>query len=232
MRYKLEQRYACKLRHFTNKCRPEKPYAMRRGNDYNRRNKYGRCDIDNREHGDCRYNDKRNDKCSDNKKRPPEREKGFKPCHVHGERSNRSFAECRSNPRNQARLNPRANNNRKRAHDAHYQHDNRYASSIDELRRSHNTPMPSNGKASASGGGRIVDDTYHLSLDAGKCPKKPRVTKVPIQSHKGNPVKPSEKDISDWDDVFKDVYPSPLGMVCEDDEDLYGNGTNPFVFGN
>jgi hypothetical protein len=69
-------------------------------------------------------------------------------------------------------------------------------------------------------------------LDAGNCPKKPRVTKVPIQSHKGNPVKPSEKDISDWDDVFKDVYPSPLGMVCEDDEDLYGNGTNPFVFGN
>ena len=115
--------------------------------------------------------DKRNDKRSDDKKNPPRRKKGFKPCHVHGERSNHSFTECRSNPLNQAKLNPRTNNNSKRAHDAHYQHDKRYASSDDESRGSHSTPMPSDGEGSASGGGKIVDDNYHLSFD-GKCPKK------------------------------------------------------------
>jgi hypothetical protein len=31
--------------------------------------------------------------------------------------------------------------------------------------------MPSDGETIASGGGKIVDDNYHLSLD-GKCPKK------------------------------------------------------------
>ena len=62
-------------------------------------------------------------------------------------------------------------------------------------------------------------------------PKKTRVTKVLIRSHKNNPVKPSEKDISDWDDAFEDSYPSPIVMVG-DDEDLFGNGTNSFAFGN
>jgi hypothetical protein len=122
--------------------------------------------------------DKRNDKRSDDKKSPPEREKGFKP-YMHGERSNHSFAECRSNPLNRAGLNPRTNNNGKRAHDAHYQHDKRYASSDDKSCGSHSTPMPSDGEGNASGGGKIVDDNYHLSFD-GKCPKKTRVTKVLI----------------------------------------------------
>jgi hypothetical protein len=59
------------------------------------------------------------------------------------------------------------------------------------------------------------------------------VTKVLIQSHKCNPIKkPLEKDISDWDDAFEDSYPSPIGMVGDDDEDLFGNGTNLFAFGN
>ncbi len=63
-------------------------------------------------------------------------------------------------------------------------------------------------------------------------PKKTRVTKVLIGSHKSNPVrKPSKKDISDWDDTFEDSYPSPIGMLG-DDEDLFGNGTNLFAFGN
>ena len=63
-------------------------------------------------------------------------------------------------------------------------------------------------------------------------PKKTRVTKVLIGSHKSNPVrKPSKKDISDWDEAFEDAYPSPIGMVG-DDEDLFENGTNPFAFGN
>jgi hypothetical protein len=35
MRHELKQRYSCKLRHFANERRPEKPYAMRgRSNDY------------------------------------------------------------------------------------------------------------------------------------------------------------------------------------------------------
>jgi hypothetical protein len=90
--------------------------------------------------------------------------------------------------------------------------------------------MPSDGEISNSGGGKIVDDNYHRSFE-GKCPPKKRVTKVLIRSHTNNPVKPSEKVISDWDDVFEDSYSSPIRMVG-DDEDLVGNGTDPFVFGN
>lgn len=233
MRHNLKQRYTRKLKHFSSERMPETPYAMQgRGNNYNdRRNEYGRRGIDNREHGDRHYNDKHHDKRSDDKKSPSKREKGFKPFHLHGERSNHSFTECRSNPINQNGFKSRANSNGKRAHGAHYQHDNRYASSDDESRGSDSTPMPSDGKISANGGGKIVDDNYHLSLD-GKCPQKTKVTEVLIGSHKGNPIrKPSEKDIFDWDDAFEDSYPSPIGMVG-DDEDLFGNGTNQFAFGN
>ncbi len=176
MRHNLEQRYTRKLKHFSSERRPETPYAMQgRGNNYNRHNEYGRRGIDNREHGDRRYNDKRHDKCSDDKKSPSKREKGFKPCQLHGEHSNHSFMECRSNPINRNGFKSRANSNSKRAHGAHYQHDNRYTSSDDESRGSNSTPMPSDGKISANGGGKFVDDNYHLSLD-GKCPQKTKVT--------------------------------------------------------
>jgi len=159
MRHELEQRYACKLCHFANERRPEKPYAMQQGNDYNRHGEYGRCEFGNREHSNRRYNFKR----GNDKKSLPECVKGFTPCHVHGQHSNHSFAECCSNPRNQVGLKQCANNNGKRAHNAHYQHDSRYASSNDELHGSHHTPMPSDGEDNASGTGNVVDENYHLS---------------------------------------------------------------------
>ena len=92
--------------------------------------------------------------------------------------------------------------------------------------------MPSNVKASASGGNKVVDENYHLSLD-GKCQKKQRVTIVPIQFHRSDPTKlPKELKDSDieWDDELDDTY---LANFETADEDAYlKNGINPFAFGN
>ena len=64
-------------------------------------------------------------------------------------------------------------------------HDNRYLSSDNESRGDDRTPVPSDGKVSASIKSKVADDNCHLSLD-GKCPKKQRVTFVPKQSHKSD----------------------------------------------
>jgi len=77
MRHELEQRYARKLKHFASERRPEKPYAMQgRGNDFNRRNEYVRCEINN---PDCRYNDKRTTSASTTRRAPPIARRGLSP---------------------------------------------------------------------------------------------------------------------------------------------------------
>ncbi len=79
-------------------------------------------------------------------------------------------------------------------------------------------------------------ENYHLQRDP---PKKCKLTKVVVQSHKGNPAKSSEKASDDqlsWDEVFEDSYLTDFEMAS--DADL-GNGIeveagaeNPFAFGN
>jgi hypothetical protein len=93
---------------------------------------------------------------------------------LHGPRANHSYKECCQNPRNQAESKLRTNyNGNKRALNSHHQdshaHNNRYLISDNKLRGDSCTPMPSNGKVSASVKSKVADDNYHLSLD-GKCP--------------------------------------------------------------
>ena len=185
------------------------------------------------------YDYKRNPQERGLRKSPQDYKKGgVQPCHLHGPRANHSYAECRQNPRNQAESKLRDN---KRALDSHHQdmraNDNRYLSSDNESRGHNCTPVPSDGKASASVDSKVADDNFHLSLGTKfKRPKKHRVTFVPKQSHKSDVAKlPKEhKGSSDikWDDTFDDGYLTELDMELELEDTDLKNWSNPFAFGN
>ena len=151
---------------------------MRQSNNYYCSSKSGCCENDKREGSKC-HNDTCNDK-RNIRKSPPSATRGSSPVTCKGEQANYTFKEYQSNPHNQAGSKPCVNYNSECAHDNYFQ-DNYYASSNDELRGSNHTPMPRDSKASTRGGSKVVDESYHLSL-AGKCPKKQRVTNVPIHS--------------------------------------------------
>ncbi len=85
-------------------------------------------------------------------------------------------------------------------------------------------------------GRKSVKENFHLERVS---PKKRKLAKVAIQSHKGNPAKSSEKASDDqlsWDEVFEDSYLAEFEMASDADLE---NGTeveagveNPFTFGN
>ena len=98
--------------------------------------------------------------------------------------------------------------------------------------------MPSNGEVASatSDGSKTIKEIFHLER---MCPKKRKLTKVAIQSHKGNPAKSSKKASDNqlsWDEVFKDSYLADIEMASVADLE---NGIevepvveNSFGFGN
>ncbi len=227
MRHELRERYDCKLRHFLDKRRTKRSRSVRRDNGRCRRD-YGKHREDEQRPYDAR-----------NRKGPPLREdKGFKPCHVHGEYAKHSYEECRANPRNWDDKKRDNNNKPARRHKSHYQHDDCRASSDDESRGSHHTPKPSNGEVTSvmSNGSSDSAENYHLQRDP---PKKCKLTKVVVQSHKGNPTKSSEK-ASDGhlslDEVFEYSYLAEFEMASvadlENGIEVEAGVENPFAFGN
>ncbi len=76
---------------------------------------------------------------------------------------------------------------------------------------------------------------YHLQCDS---PKKRKLTKVVVQSHKGNPTKSSKKASVDqlfWDEVFEDSYLAEIEMASDADLEngieVEAGVENPFAFG-
>jgi hypothetical protein len=200
------------------------------------------CDATQREYGKHCKGKGRSHNARDKKGLPSCEDKAFKPCHMHGEHAKHSFKECHRNPHNQAnKARGNKNNNNKYAcphHKSHYHHDACYASSDNESCRSHHTPMPSNGEVASatSNGSKTIKENFHLERVS---PKKRKLTKVAIRSHKGNPAKSSEKHSDNqlsWDEVFKDSYLADIEMASVAD---FENGIevepgveNPFAFGN
>ncbi len=228
MHHELRERYDRKLRHFLEQRRTDRSRSVRRYDGHRQRDYGKRCE-DERRHYDAR-----------SKKGPPPREdKGFKPCHVHDEYAKHSYEECRANPRNRVDK-ARDNNNNKHArprHESHYHHDARHASSEDESRGSHHTPMPSDGEVASamSDGSKSVEENFHLERVS---PKKRKLTKVAVRSHKCNPTKSSEKASDDqlsWDEVFKDSYLAEFEMASsadlENGIEVEAGVENPFAFG-
>ena len=87
-----------------------------------------------------------------------------------------------------------------------------------------------------SNGSSDSAENYHLQRDP---PKKRKLTKVVVQSHKGNPTKSSKK-ASDgqlsWDEVFEDSYLADFEMASDADLEngieVEAGVENPFAFGN
>ncbi len=98
--------------------------------------------------------------------------------------------------------------------------------------------MLSDGEVASatSGGSKSVEDNFHLER---VIPKKRKLTKNAIRSHKGNPAKSSKKALDNqlsWDEVFEDSYLADFEMASDADLE---NGIkveprveNPFTFGN
>ncbi len=138
LRRKLEEQHAHKIRHISDQLRSYRLYDWR-NNGHHCCCHYGWCKQHRLRNDGSHGNNMR-----DNRKRVPERkDKGFKPCCIHGKHAKHSYKECRANLRNQAHQKPRTNNNNKRRHKSHY-NNNRYTSSNDESSGSVHTPMPSN----------------------------------------------------------------------------------------
>ena len=120
MRHELQEQYDHKLRHFAEQRRSNGSRRPRQDNGCCQR------EYDTRRDSKGRSYDMR-----EKKGLPPCKDKGFKPCHVHGEHARHSYKECCGNPRNQANK-ARGNNYNKCAHprhESHYHHDARYVSS-------------------------------------------------------------------------------------------------------
>jgi hypothetical protein len=229
MRHELWERYDCKLHHFSEQCRTDRSRSVQRDNGH-RRHDYGKRREDERCPHDARGK----------KGPPPRKDKGFEPCHVHGEYPKHSYEECRANPGNQVDKARDSNNNKhaRPRHESHYHHDARYASSNDESRGSHHTPIPSDGEVASgmSDGSKSVEENFHLERVS---PKKRKLAKVAIRSHKGNPAKSSEK-VSDnqlsWDEVFEDSNLAEFEMASDADLEngieVEAGVENPFAFGN
>ena len=96
--------------------------------------------------------------------------------------------------------------------------------------------MPSNGEvASAMSDGSKSVENFHLERVS---PKKRKLAKVAVQSHKGNPTKSSEKASDNqlsWDEVFEDSYLAELEMASDADPkngiEVEAGVENPFAFG-
>ncbi len=98
--------------------------------------------------------------------------------------------------------------------------------------------MPSDGEVASatSDGSKSAEENFHLERMS---PKKRKLAKVAIQSHKGNPTKSSEKASDDqlsWDEVFEDSYLADFEMASGADLEI---GTeveprveNSFAFGS
>ena len=87
-----------------------------------------------------------------------------------------------------------------------------------------------------SDGSKTIKENFHLERMS---PKKHKLTKVAIQSHKGNPDKSSEKASDNqlsWDEVFKDSYLTDIKMASvaslKNGIEVEPRVENLFAFGN
>jgi hypothetical protein len=95
-------------------------------------------------------------------KTPSDCSKAFKPCPMHGPKSNHTFKECYKNPKNQDK---RQAHNKKHQYEVHH-NNTHYTSDDDGLHASVDMAVPSEDPASTSGKGKNhEDENYHLHFD-------------------------------------------------------------------
>jgi hypothetical protein len=159
----------------------------------------------------CKTGDKN---CGGNRKTPAEGS-AKKPCHVHGPDSKHSYAECRTNPKNQRSTNNNNNNYGKRAHDSHYQ-DNCHHSSDDKSRDAPVMSLVSSeGKVSANAStADRSHEKYHL--DSYHIPKIWRLDYVPHKSPGNNALVSTESGSKKKPVQMPSQLPRSLTLTVED----------------
>jgi len=154
-----------------------------------------------------------------------------KPCHVHGPESKHSYADFRTNPKNQRSASNNNNNYVKRVHeDAHF-HDDRHRSSNDESREDPVMSLASN-ETQASMLPSIASrphENYHL--DSFHIPKKSRSVEVPHKSPGNNALVDHESGLKKKLVQMPSRVPRSLSLnldiftddVMDDDTSIMGN---------
>jgi len=166
-------------------------------------------------------------------KSPPEqKDKDFKPCHLHGKDCKHTYEDCSRNPNNAKTTNKSSFYAKKRGNDAHYGDNRRYSSGDDPPTSEFNTPVPSDGEVEdKSSDDNKSNSNYHIEYtpkrrlveknDVGhKSPTQKKrktlvepesgITKVPkkIRASKSD----GDLNLYDTDDVMTDDEKSCLSI--------------------
>jgi hypothetical protein len=195
MRGELEKRYHDKMSRYTHS-RDKRQHANdKRGYGDNSRR------VASSTNDRARYDNHRSGRDPRVERKAPtvRRDKDFKPCHLHGPKSEHSFDECRRNPKNASATNKSSYYVKKRGNDAHY-NDERRRSSGDESPSERDTPVPSGGEDddNKSSSDEKSNSNYHID----GTPKKRRFVEKNDVGHK-SPTQKKRKTLVEPDSGMK-----------------------------
>jgi hypothetical protein len=217
MRSELEHRFHDKMGRYTHAREKRQHANERRGRDDNKKQvasstSYGgRYDTNRRPEKDSR---------GDRKAPPEQKDKDFKPCHVHGIESKHSYDECSRNPKNAKTTNKSSYYVKKRGNDAHYSDNHCYSSGDDPPTSECNTPVPSNGEVeNKSSSDEKSNSNYHIECT----PKKRKVSEKNGVGHKSLTQKKS-KTLVEPDSGIKKI--PKKNRISNTDGDLNFYDTN------
>ena len=174
LKRELRERYAKKLERFGRSRRTRRSRDYREYRDC-RRDSF-RCHSHDRDEDRHVTKNERRDHHKRDDNKPRDGDKGFTPCHIHGERCKHSFDECRENPKNRTK---------KYSPNKHVSHhvESRYSSDSDSSSATTEcTSQSSDDKSKSSRASSAKkDETFHLN-SVIRVPKKRKVS----HGHKGD----------------------------------------------
>jgi len=209
MRGELEKRFHDKMNRYTHSRDKRQNAYDKRGRDDNF--KRVASNTNNRERYDYRRPEK--DSRGDRKKPTARNDKDFKPCHVHGPKSEHSYDECRHNPKNANKSNKASFYVKKRGHDAHHI-DTRRISKRDESPSENDTPVPSDGEVDDDKSSS--DERSHSNYHIHDTPKKGRFFEKIDVGHK-SPTQKKRKTLVEPDSGMKKTPNANCSSNSDDD---------------
>ena len=159
LRHKITKRYNDKIRNLANQRYGRDDRRHERS--YSHHQNYDKKYIHRNHNDHCGHNHpyKRDNK--DCKSLPESEDKAFKPCHLHGSKSQHSFEKCFKNPKNQ----DKKSYDKKRPYEAHH-NGKHHASKDEESRASVDSPPPSDNHALLSEDKeQHKEEQYHVHFE-------------------------------------------------------------------
>ena len=198
MRGELEHRFHDKMGRYT-QSREKRQHA----NDRRGRSDNSKRASSSSTNYRARYDTNRSGKDSRGDRKAPaaQKDKDFKPCHLHGPDCKHSYDECSRNPKNAKTTNKSSYYVKKRGNDTHYGDNRRYSSGDDPPTSECNTPVPSDGEVDdKSSSDEKSNSNYHLDYT----PKKRKVVEKNDVGHK-SPTQKKRKTLVEPDSGMKKI---------------------------